>query len=283
MSTAIGLHADRPVRMEPRDGVVVVVKRYRDADGARIFGDHRRLWEALDGGGGGSRPVAIPEPIVWDDEERELTMEELPGEPVGARGDLGRSGELAAPIAALIGAVHGSAAEVGRRRDARRIVASLHRKAVDLRGSIDERRYRRAVELLDDPIVLRRIAARETLVLSHGDWSPRNVLADGDTVRIVDFDRLQMAGSAHDVAYWGAWCWATELIVGGRPDWQMCNAFTAEYVAVRPQVFQEVVDTLWFHRAAALLRIAHGWSALQAAPLMRRAVISEAVRWAAQA
>ena len=44
------------------------------------------------------------------------------------------------------------------------------------------------MELLDDPIVLRRIAARETLVLSHGDWSPRNVLADGLLSQLVQAD-----------------------------------------------------------------------------------------------
>jgi aminoglycoside phosphotransferase len=279
MSTAIGVHTDRPVRMERRDGRTVVVKRYLEADGARIFDDHHRLWAAL----GTGRSTVIPEPFSWDDHSRELTMEAVAGEPVGARGDLGRAAELAAPIAALIADVHRSSVVVNRRRDARRVVASLHRKSADMRGTIDERRYRRAVELLDDPIVIRRVTRAEQLVLSHGDWSPRNVLADGNVVRIVDFDRLQMAGAAHDVAYWGAWCWATELTAGGRPNWTMCGDFMAAYGTVRPDAFQEVVDTLWFHRAAALLRIAHGWSVLQAAPLMRRMVIAEAVRWAAQA
>lgn len=279
MSTAIGLHTDRPVRTQLRDGQLVVVKRYLDADGARIFHDHRQLWAAI----GSTASSAIPEPFAWDADARELTMEAVAGCPVGARGDLGRSGELVGPIAALIAGVHEAPVVVTRMRDARRVVASLHRKAADMRGTIDERRYRRAVELLDDPIVLRRVSAAERLVPSHGDWSPRNVLADADTVRMVDLDRLQMAGAAHDVAYWGAWCWATELIAGDRPDWQMCGDFMTRYVATRPHTFQEVVDTLWFHRAAALLRIAHGWSVLQAAPIMRRKVIAEAVRWAAQA
>lgn len=279
MSTAIGLHTDRPVRMETHDGRTVVVKRYLDADGARIFDDQMRLWSAL----GAGRSTVVPEPLGWNDQSRELTMEAVAGEPVGARGDLGRAAELTMPVATLIADVHRSSVVVNRRRDARRVVASLQRKSADMRGTIDERRYRRAVELLDDPVVIRRIARTEQLVLSHGDWSPRNVLADGDSVYIVDFDRLQMAGAGHDVAYWGAWCWATALIAGGRPDWAMCGDFMGAYGAVRPEAFQEIVDTLWFHRAAALLRIAHGWSVLQAAPIMRRAVIAEAVRWAAQA
>jgi len=279
MSTAIGLHTDHPVRTQMRDGRMVVVKRHLDADGERIFADHRRLWAAI---GAGTSSV-IPEPFTWDARSRELTMEAVAGMPVGVRGDLGRSGELAEPIAALIAGVHDAPVVVTRTRDARRVIASLHRKAADMKGTIDERRYRRAVELLDDSVVLRRVAAAEQLVPSHGDWSPCNVLAEADTVRIVDLDRLQMAGAAHDVAHWGAWCWATELIAGDRPDWQMCGDFMTRYVATRPHAFQEVVDTLWFHRAAALLRIAHGWSVLQAAPIMRRKVIAEAVRWAAQA
>ncbi len=281
MSTLIGLHADRPVRRDMRGERAIVVKRYLEADGARIFDEHRLLWESSLGRG---RDVpGLPEPIAWDDATRELVMEAVPGDPVGTRGDLGRSTELAVVVAHLLGDLHDADVIVARVRDASRVVASLRRKLADMEAAGDGTGFRRAVELLDDPVVLRRVAAAETPVTSHGDWSPRNVLADGDVVRLIDVDRLQMAGPAHDVAYWGAWAWATQLLAGRRSTWHECGDFMRAYVTHRPGAFQEIAETLWFHRAAALLRIAHGWSALADQPLQRRKVISEAARWAAQA
>lgn len=283
MNIAIGSHADRPVQVASRDGRDVVVKRYLRADGERIWTEHCAVWQSRFGAG--RRPVpGLPEPMAWRAADRELVMELVPGQPVGARGDLGRSVELCEPIACLLADFHSSEVLVARRRDARRIVRSLHRKASELAADPVGGAYGRAVRLLDDRVVLSRVARHEQLVVTHGDWSPRNVLAEPDgSVRLIDLDRLQMAGPAHDVAYWGAWCWATELMAGQQPAWEHCSNFTGRYVEQRPEARQQLADTMWFHRAAALLRIAHGWSALATMPERRSEVVREASRWAAEA
>lgn len=156
-----------------------------------------------------------------------------------------------------------------RRRSASRILRSLERKVPELHDSLRVP-FAQVVAGLG-----RRVPSGERLVISHGDFSPRNVLVTRSTLVLIDFDRLQMAGPARDVEYLGAWAWATTCLNGGQPDWELGDRFAAEYELVAGAASLEHRS---FHRAAALLRIAHGWSALRTRPDVAYAVVAEAAR-----
>ena len=130
--------------------------------------------------------------------------------------------------------------------------------------------------------VIDHLAARSRpsteLVLSHGDFSPRNVLLTPDGLALIDFDRLQMAAPERDISYWGAWTWVTMLSTGQQPSWRVADDLALAYNTFRPAL-PDARSTAWaFYRAVALLRIAHGWSALQAAPQTAALVLREALR-----
>src|SRR5207249_3690035 len=94
------------------------------------------------------------------------------------------------------------------------------------------------------------------LVPCHGDFSPRNVLVGSDGVTLIDWDRLQRADPARDLAYFGAWCWTWALRQGRPACWSMLDRVVARYESLRPGASIEA--RLGFHLAAGLLRIAQG-------------------------
>jgi Ser/Thr protein kinase RdoA (MazF antagonist) len=278
-SDLLGGHVDRPVVRRRRSGRLVAVKCYRQADGAQVHAEHQLLWASPLGED--RDPPGVPEPLGWNPIRRELSMEYVPGPALGARGDLGTSALHLDQTARLLADLHACGVKPRRRRTAERVLRSLRRKADDLDGGPAERAaYLGVVDLLGALAQRRRLSAVEREVASHGDFSPRNVLVSPDGVRMIDFDRLQLAGAGRDVAYWGAWAWATPLLGGGSGDWTVGNDFTAAYLVHRPVAADELAHSGAFHRAAALLRIAHGWSALARRPGVRAAVVAEAARLA---
>ena len=278
MTLATG-HADRPVTAEVRDGVPVILKRYVTADAAEVHDVMRALWASPFGGGArvraGGAP-AMPEPLALEHGDT-IVMRAVPGVAVGARGDLGRSFPAAVECARLLARLHDSGVQVRRRRHAAALLRSLERKADRLRTDP----WSLAAPWRTTFDALARLAPEdEVLVVSHGDFSPRNVLVEGGgPVALIDFDRVQMASRSRDVEYWRAWCWATQLLAGDAPDWRCTAPFVDAYVAVgAPGAAAELAAGERFHRAAALLRIAEGWSALRADPHVARRVLHEAER-----
>jgi aminoglycoside phosphotransferase (APT) family kinase protein len=265
-------HADRLVSVSLHGNRRVVEKCYLTADSAEVFNSMVALWRSPFGR---MRTVpAMPEPIALVD--RTVVMAHVEGDPVGFRGDPGRSDELSEICAILLADFHNSGVAVARRRGADRLVRSLNRKAEAQRitGSCVYGAYRAAVDRL------RELPRRpEHLVLSHGDFSPRNVLAAADGPVLIDFDRLQMASPARDLSYWAAWRWSTDLMGGGEPNWAAGDEFAGCYQRRVPTaVAAELEAGMAFHRAAGLLRIADGWSALRERPDLTLHIISEAVR-----
>jgi len=185
-------------------------------------------------------------------------MEWLVGPTLSTRGVLPPADQEAGS-AVLLADLHASGIEVGRRRSARGVVRSLRRKAADLAGDPLGPSYEAVADRAAE-----RLPAHGELVPTHGDFSPRNLMVTATGLRLIDFDRFQMASPARDVAYWGAWHWSTALLRGTEPSWVAGDEFVATYVARRPGAARDVHDGLGFHRAAALLRIMHGWSALAA-------------------
>jgi tRNA A-37 threonylcarbamoyl transferase component Bud32 len=262
-------HDDRPVHLLESSGGRCITKRYPPAAGAEVWSNHLALWETSFGHR--RSPAGIPEPMSFDPGTGTITMELIDGEPLACRGDLGRSVELARPVARLLADIHRSQLALDKRRSASSIVRSVHRKAFELGdASLGDAMFEVARRLNDHRDVVER------LVPSHGDFSPRNLLASSEGLRLIDLDRLQLAGRGRDLAYWGAWTWATQLLAGDVPSWEIGDAFITEYALVCPGVLRELEATLPFHRSAALCRIAHGWSALQRRPDLARLVIDEA-------
>ena len=253
-------HLDRPVRIEVGpDGSPVVVKTYLRADGARIAEEMVALWASPFGVDRDPSP-GMPRPLGFHAASGELRMSLVPGVAVGARGDVGRSLELGAECGRLLADLHASGIEPERRRDRRALLRSLDRKvsAVGDRSAAVVEAFAAAATALRE--AWDGIPGGD-LVPTHGDFSPRNVLVDGSALALIDLDRLQFAERERDLAYWCAWVWVTLAPNGGPLVLPEVRPFLDAYeeragVAVDPRALDG-------HLAAALIRIAHGWSSLR--------------------
>lgn len=264
-------HGDRPVELVEHEGTVVVRKRYTSTSAETVFGEMQDLWRS---DFGHLRPAPLmAAPLHLDVHANSLTMAHVPGAALGTRGGLGRTEERLDEVVNLLAALHDSQVVADRRRDADRLVRALGRKAAELVGTELHEAFAEAVA---------RVAAvaprAEVLVVNHGDFSPRNLLEAPWGLVLIDFDRLQMAGRGRDLAYLGAWCWATGVLADGIGDWGPAERARGRYLERVPAAAAELEQSWAFHLAASLLRIAHGWSALAARPDLARDVIGEAVR-----
>ncbi len=282
-----GNHVDRPVRLEVRDGRELVVKTYRRGGSRQVYDDMLALW--LSPFGRDRRPSGLPEPLSVDPATGELVMARVPGHALGARGALGDSVRRLPEVASLLADLHASGATIRRVRSADRVLASCRRKAADLSAACVGSRAEPgvvAVAEAADKVVRLLDGCRPweaALVPSHGDFSPRNILGDLTGVVLVDLDRMQMADPAHDLAYWGAWTWATEAVSGAVPTWEVLGDLVSHYNRQPGPVARVSAGSLAFHQSAALLRIVHGWSALQDRQSLQRVLLDEAVSLVGQA
>ena len=277
MTPLVGLHADRPVHVETRGAHRVVVKRYVAGGAAAVYGQMSALWASPFGAD--RRPPGLPRPTGVNPDRQEVEMQFLPGDPIGSRGDLGLSVQQLPEVARLLADLHSSGVRVDRRRSPAALLRSSHRKVDELDRTGIERSGSAEVAQLARRVVERLAAGLPTpteLVLSHGDFSPRNVLLTPNGLALIDFDRLQMAAPERDISYWGAWTWVTMLTTGRQPSWRVGDDLALAYHRFRPAAPEPAPSA--FYRAVALLRIAHGWSALQAAPQTAALVLREALR-----
>lgn len=275
-----GSHQDRPVRLAVRDGREVVVKTYRRGGCRQVHDEMLALWRSPFGRE--RRPPGLPEPLDVNPATGEVVMARAPGRPLAARGDLGDSVLRLPEVAVLLADLHASGVTLTRVRSARRVLASSRRKATDLRaGSLGQAAGSAGVAAAAASVVEqldRCCPLQEALVPSHGDFSPRNVLGDVAGVVLIDLDRLQMADPAHDLAYWGAWGWATEAMNDLTPTWQILGDLVSQYTGYLGDRSPAVRETLAFHQGAALVRIVHGWSALADRPGVQLVLLAEAAR-----
>ncbi len=279
MTPLVGLHADRPVHIETRGAEKVVVKRYVAGGAEAVFARMSALWSSPFGAD--RRPPGLPRPIGINADHQEVEMQFLPGDPIGSRGDLGLSVHVLPEVARLLADLHGSGVQVDRRRSPAALLRSSRRKVDELGRTGVENSGRRVVADLAGQVVDRlaqSIPVSPELVLSHGDFSPRNVLLTPDGLALIDFDRLQMAAPERDISYWGAWTWVTMLTTGAQPSWQVADDLALAYNTFRLASADAEQSSPAFYRAVALLRIAHGWSALQAAPQTAALALREALR-----
>jgi aminoglycoside phosphotransferase (APT) family kinase protein len=123
-----------------------------------------------------------------------------------------------------------------------------------------------------------QVAAQQPLVVSHGDFSPRNIIVSTEGLRLIDFDRLQMAVPSRDVEYFAAWTWVTNLMAATGEGWSLADAFGFAYCHHATGSEAQIATDRSFYRAMALLRIAHGWTALRRLPSVAGVVADEAIR-----
>jgi aminoglycoside phosphotransferase len=266
-------HPDRPVTIhDDAMGRTVVAKRYLHADAATIYREHVALWRSTFGEQ--RTPPGLPAPLAFDAHAGVVTMTHVPGEPLATRGSVGGALDHAPAAARLLADLHRCGVQVSRRRGAAAVVRSVHRKAAEIGDEAVRAAYLGLAEELSI-----RAPADGALVVSHGDFSPRNVMrGPGGELTLIDFDRLQLASPARDVAYWGAWIWSTRRLCGDEPSWLPGDRFAVRYSRCAPELADEAAAGLAFHRAAALARIVHGWSALACRADVARQLLDDGLR-----
>jgi hypothetical protein len=228
-------------------GTPAIGKLYPAGGGAVAYRNMRALWESSFGER--RDPPGLARPIELVEDPEVLVMEHLGGRPLIELDYL--ADEAFRNSVELLAALHESAAVITSvPRTAQRTVRSLRRKQARIEELAPEfaARYRAAVDAAERA----RPADRE-LVATHGDFSPRNVLAGEARYALIDWDRVKLADPARDVAFYGAWCWLRALHHRGAHDWSALERFLAAYRSLRPG--SAIHERLDFHLAAALLRM----------------------------
>lgn len=241
---AIGRPDRLTLAVRTPEGRVAVAKAYPLSEAAAVFAQ----WQCVWGSSFGQRrvPPGMPEPLRLVEQLGVVLTERIAGQPLAA-GALDPATFDAA--VRLIAELHDCDARPERRRSSRGILRSLGRKFQLVSNTSPDlaERMRRVLSALE--------AARAhdaELVPSHGDCSPRNVLAAAGRLVLVDWDRLQWADPARDLAYFGTWNWKQDLRQGRAPDRNWLARAVAVYDACRPHA--SVDKRLPFHVAAGLVR-----------------------------
>jgi len=234
--------------LKTAEGVRLLAKVYPDERGETTFTNMTLLWESSFGGR--RTPPGLPRPLRYLHDSNVLVMERLEGRTLLEVGDL--SDEHLDAAARLLADLHEAGVYPKRNRSSHKLLLSAWRK-VDRVAELAPRfaaDLRRVVEALD-------AAPRPDaeLVACHGEFSPRNLLVGEGRHALLDWDRLQRADPARDVAYFGTWCWVHSLRQR-TDDWSVLDRFTAAYLRHRPHA--DPTPRLAFHVAVGLLRIAQG-------------------------
>ncbi len=237
--------------MTAADGSAVVVKVYTGFRGEAAFGNMAVLWRSSFGQG--RRPPGLPRPIEYLPLTGEgwgaLVMERVEGRTLL---ELGIPEEHMESAMRLAVDLHRSGVAAPRLRSAKKLVRSVERKAERVMALAPS--FGPDLARVAEALEASRPRDAE-LVPCHGDFSPRNVLVGNTRHALIDWDRLQLADPARDVAYFGTWCWAQGLR-SGLDDWRVLDRAVRTYGVLRPEA--ELAPRLGFHIAAALARIAHG-------------------------
>jgi ABC-type multidrug transport system fused ATPase/permease subunit len=275
----------------PRAGACVlrygIPGRDGDADGGRtlygkVYADPGRgeavesFLRALGRGRGEAEGWAgsFPRPVLYAPSLRLLVTEALPGEPAIPRllaSVLSRTltAEVWHETAALRTAVRAAGEALARLHGSDLATAPVHT------AEAEQCTLRHTLELVAQswPETARRLLGSSAsllveppdapgLVLSHGDFTPSQVLLDGSSAAVVDLDTLCWADPALDL---GRFLAHLELLAakhGGVPGLglvrDLADAFLTEYGAVTPETASAAaaVERIAFYRDATLTRSA---------------------------
>ncbi|MHA3835988.1 aminoglycoside phosphotransferase family protein [Terrabacter sp. AAH1] len=279
-------HPERTVARRRVDGRDVVVKRYARGGADEVRAAMEALWASPFGA---SRPSpAMPGPVgrpVAEASRDELWMSFVAGRQMATRTNLGDTLSRLDDVARLLADLNRSGVVVPRRRTAARLLLSLRRKRDAVGG-----RLAAHVESVVARLEL-SMPQDDPLVVNHGDFSPRNLIVSGHGLVLIDFDRLQMADPVHDVAYFGAWLWATDRVLGRDGSWRPGDELAREHAAELDELGgldeleagrddDERRHALAFHRSVGLVRIATSWTWMRDHPDVAAGVLDEAQRLA---
>ena len=193
------------------------------------------------------RLPGLPEPLEVHSDLGVVIMEHVPGKPLA---EMGPAQERHFDDAIrLLAELHACGVTPDTTRSSRGIVRSAQRKAVRA-GSLAPQ-HAAMLNSLAAAIETNRVSDSE-LVPSHGDFSPRNVLAGGERMALIDWERFQLADPARDVAYFGSWGWLDVLRRGRMPNHDALDRAVAVYESVRPTA--RLHRQMKFHVAASLMR-----------------------------
>ncbi|MFN8079010.1 MAG: phosphotransferase [Kineosporiaceae bacterium] len=253
-----------------------VVIRYRGPGAATAFEVLQALWSGPLGPTERGLPAGMPRPIAVLPTSGLVVTEYVAGPPAGRRG-VPVGPELTGLAVALSARLQRTpVTDAWPVIDQQHLLTSLWHAVTELvaRDEVAAGRLGVVVALLE-----RLPAPPDPLVASHGDLSPHHVLLGSAGPVLIDVDRAHRAPAGRDLAHWAAWDWATQLVAGLDPEWRAAVPGGIP----RPQRCDAVgVRSGYAHRAAALVRIVHGWPVLRpprAAPARRR-IIAEALRLA---
>jgi hypothetical protein len=252
-----------------RSGLPVVAKLYPSGGGDVAYANMQQLWRSSFGER--RRPPGLPEPIEYLPDVGALIMELLPGRPLVELG--AADGDMVDEATSVVAALHGCDVQPGRHRSIARIVRSVRRKVDEIAEVAPQ--FAGSLREVADALEGSRVEEPE-LAPCHGDFSPRNVLVSADRLALIDWDRLQRADPARDLAYFGAYCWTWALRQRKRACWSILDRMLVRYNALRPIV--SIEDRLGFHIAAGLVRIAHGLLTLWSEDYLVPRVVTEALR-----
>jgi ABC-type multidrug transport system fused ATPase/permease subunit len=273
----------------PRDGACVLRYTFAGDEGATPTSLYAKVYpdsggdvvevflEALAEGrhARGDGPVpSFPRPVLYAPSLRLLVTDELPGQPVipallrtvladpaTDRDDADRVALRAAVHAAgtSLAALHGSDLATAPVRSAARERAVLRRER-----ELVSRYWPEVAEAVDEAVDGRLAAAAPPpdLVLSHGDFTPAQVLVEGDGTAVVDLDTLCWADPALDL---GRFLAHLELLAAkrGGPSatpvvYELTRSFLDGYggATARTAAAAEAADRIALYRAATLARTA---------------------------
>ncbi len=234
------------VPLVAHDGTRVVAKFAIGGRGERTLANMIAVWNSSFGQG--RVPPGLPRPIEYLSECGALLMERLDGRPLAE--DRAAGPDRFDAAVRLLAELHGSDARPEKERGSRAMVRSVERKAARIAELAP------AQATLAQEVAAAMAAARvkeAELVPSHGDFSPRNVLVVGpERLALIDWDRLQLADPARDVAYFGTSDWADWLRRGRAPNRDHLERAVDVYQAARPGV--RLKRSLSWHVAAGCVR-----------------------------
>jgi aminoglycoside phosphotransferase (APT) family kinase protein len=227
-------------------GTAVIAKVYLDDSGERTFEYMQRLWASPFGA---ARPSpGLAQPLDYLPDLRISLVERIRGKPMAETGFLDPT--MIESAARLLADLHDCGVEPEVRRTWRGIVRSLTRKIQRISELVPE--YFSAM----DPVMKLLLNGHfkdSELVCAHGDFSARNVLVGGERVALIDWERLQQADPARDVAYFAVWGWRQRIQRGRMPDRTVLSEITSAYEACRPG--SRLAKQMPFHIAAGLIRM----------------------------
>ncbi len=262
--SAIAVAPRRPVRFEHRPFSDVVVTGYPGTSGVAVHTAMTSLWASPLGRGRRGRP-GMPEPLAFDLRTGELTIAWVPGTALADPSTPGAPSTRSVEVGTLLADLHGSGVVVDRRRDRPTLAKVVHRQVADVAADpttlgpvLDA--FVEASSAIDR--AWRHDEAPRRHVISHGNLSPRTVLANHRGLVLLDFDHLQMAELERDLALWAAWVW----VDGGARDLPDTAALLGDLVSGYAATARRVPAdraALEVHLAVALVGVAHGLPSLR--------------------